>query len=190
MAVSRECFVLLGGGPCVELISRPEMSCRVWCVLSVVVTPWQWGGPGPLWVLRHGGGGMYPQLSSIQVRWIWSCFCLRYKGWNVSGGITARLFHRDSRLRWLIRFTSRPLYLRGRRPLSSLKRGLDSHKTRCGRFVEKRISYPCRNRTAIPRLFTYYTDRALPNPPSVLDRILLDDRWHMILTYTYHRLWH
>jgi hypothetical protein len=33
MAVCRECYVLSGRGLCVGLITRPEESYRVWCVL-------------------------------------------------------------------------------------------------------------------------------------------------------------
>jgi hypothetical protein len=32
LPVSCECRILLGRGPCVELITRPEESYRVWCV--------------------------------------------------------------------------------------------------------------------------------------------------------------
>jgi hypothetical protein len=32
MSVCCECCVLSGRGPCVGLITRPEESCRVWCV--------------------------------------------------------------------------------------------------------------------------------------------------------------
>jgi hypothetical protein len=48
MSVSCECCVLSGRGLCVGLITRPEVSYRVWCVLSVIVKRWYWGGPGPL----------------------------------------------------------------------------------------------------------------------------------------------
>ena len=34
-----ECCVLSGRGLCDGLISRPEESYRVWCVLSVIVKP-------------------------------------------------------------------------------------------------------------------------------------------------------
>jgi hypothetical protein len=34
MSVSCECCVLSGRGLCVGLITRPEGSCRVWCVLT------------------------------------------------------------------------------------------------------------------------------------------------------------
>jgi len=37
MAVSYECCVLSGRGLYVGLITRPEESYRVWCILSVIV---------------------------------------------------------------------------------------------------------------------------------------------------------
>ena len=51
--VSCECCVWSGGGLCVGLITRPEESCRLWCVLSVVMNPRQWVDSGPLGLLRH-----------------------------------------------------------------------------------------------------------------------------------------
>ena len=42
------CCVLLGRGLCDELITRPEESYRVWCVV-VIEKPHEWGGPGPRW---------------------------------------------------------------------------------------------------------------------------------------------
>jgi hypothetical protein len=50
MSVSCECCVLSGTGLCVGPITRPEESCRVWC-LSVIVKPRKWGGPGQLGAL-------------------------------------------------------------------------------------------------------------------------------------------
>ena len=48
MSFSCECCVLSGTGLCVGLITCPEESCRVWCVLNVIVKPRHWGDPGPL----------------------------------------------------------------------------------------------------------------------------------------------
>ena len=48
MYVSCECCVLPGRGVCVGLITRPEESYRVWCVLSVIVKSGQWEGLGTL----------------------------------------------------------------------------------------------------------------------------------------------
>jgi hypothetical protein len=49
MSVCGECCVLSSRGLCVGLITRPEESYRVRCVyVSVIVKPWQWGGPGSL----------------------------------------------------------------------------------------------------------------------------------------------
>jgi hypothetical protein len=50
MDVYCECFVLLGRGPCDELITRPEESYRLWCVAvcdletSWMRRPWPTGG--------------------------------------------------------------------------------------------------------------------------------------------------
>jgi len=50
MDVCRECFVLSGGGLCDELITRPEESYRLWCVVvcdlgtSWMRRPWPNGG--------------------------------------------------------------------------------------------------------------------------------------------------
>jgi hypothetical protein len=49
MSVCCECRVLSGRGLCDELVTRPEVSYRVWCVqLSVIVKRRYRGGPGPL----------------------------------------------------------------------------------------------------------------------------------------------
>ena len=43
------CCVSWGRGLCGGLITRPEESCRVWCLsVSVVFKPRQWWGSGPL----------------------------------------------------------------------------------------------------------------------------------------------
>ena len=39
MPVSGECCVLLGRGLCDGLITRPEESYRLWCVVRVVLKP-------------------------------------------------------------------------------------------------------------------------------------------------------
>jgi hypothetical protein len=39
MSVFSECCVLSGRGLCFRLITRPEESYRVWCVLSVIMKP-------------------------------------------------------------------------------------------------------------------------------------------------------
>ena len=50
MDVCRECYVLSGSGLCVELITRPEESYRLWCVVvcdletSIMRRPWPTGG--------------------------------------------------------------------------------------------------------------------------------------------------
>jgi len=45
--------VFSGRGLCDGSITRPEENYRLWCVLSVVVKPGYWGGPGPLLLLRR-----------------------------------------------------------------------------------------------------------------------------------------
>jgi hypothetical protein len=49
MYVSCECCVLSGRGLCDELVPRPEMSYRLWCVSNVCdhKTSTKRGGPGP-----------------------------------------------------------------------------------------------------------------------------------------------
>jgi hypothetical protein len=47
MSFSSQCCVLSGRGLCVWLITRPEESFRVWCVMNVMVKPRQRRGPGP-----------------------------------------------------------------------------------------------------------------------------------------------
>jgi hypothetical protein len=49
MSVSRECCVLSGRGLCDGLITRPEESYRVWCV---IVKPRQMRRPRPPWCCR------------------------------------------------------------------------------------------------------------------------------------------
>ena len=62
MSVSCLCCVLSGRGLYVRLITSPEESYRVWCVLSVIVKPRLWGGPGPL----EGGGAVAPRRKIIK----------------------------------------------------------------------------------------------------------------------------
>jgi len=60
MYVSCECCMLSNRGLCDGLIIRPEESYRMWCVLSVSVKPWQWGGGlDPLGAVEPRGGKMY-----------------------------------------------------------------------------------------------------------------------------------
>jgi len=50
MSVSCECCVLSGRGLCNEVITHPEESCRMWCVIvcdhesSIMRRPWPTGG--------------------------------------------------------------------------------------------------------------------------------------------------
>jgi hypothetical protein len=41
--------VLSGRGLCDELITRPEESYRLWCVVCVIQKPREWGGHDPRW---------------------------------------------------------------------------------------------------------------------------------------------
>ena len=51
MSVCCECCVLSGRGLCDELITRPEKSYRLWCVVVCdLEKPREWGGHGPHWV--------------------------------------------------------------------------------------------------------------------------------------------
>jgi hypothetical protein len=59
ISVSRDCCVLSGRGLCVRLITRPDESYRVWCVLSVSVKPRRWGGSDPLWAVAPWGRGYF-----------------------------------------------------------------------------------------------------------------------------------
>jgi len=52
MFVCFECCVLSGRGLCDELITPPEESCRLWCVI-VIYKPRELGGPGPLRAVRQ-----------------------------------------------------------------------------------------------------------------------------------------
>ena len=54
MSVSCECYLLSGRDLCVEPITRPEESYRVFCVLSVIVEP-RTGGLGPIGLSSHVG---------------------------------------------------------------------------------------------------------------------------------------
>jgi hypothetical protein len=45
-----KCRVLSGRGLCDELITRPEESYRLWCVVVCDVEPQEWGGHDPRWV--------------------------------------------------------------------------------------------------------------------------------------------
>jgi len=51
MSVCCERCVLSGRGLCDELITRPEDSYRLWCVVCDIYKPREWGGPGPLGVV-------------------------------------------------------------------------------------------------------------------------------------------
>ena len=51
MSICCECCVLSGRGLCDGLITRPEKSCRLWCVVVCVMwKPQEWGSRGLRWV--------------------------------------------------------------------------------------------------------------------------------------------
>jgi hypothetical protein len=60
MSVCCECCVLSGRGLCGELITRPEESYRLWCVVcdpETTQNPREWGGgQGPLGGYGTKGG--------------------------------------------------------------------------------------------------------------------------------------
>jgi hypothetical protein len=85
MSVCCECCVLSGRGLCDRLITRPEESCRLWCVVvlstetSWMRRPWPTGGFAPktnkqankqiLWIKSHCFGTVgYDKTSNIRVR--------------------------------------------------------------------------------------------------------------------------
>jgi len=47
MSVCCECCVLSGRGLCDELITRPEKSYRLWCVVVCDLETSKWGSHGP-----------------------------------------------------------------------------------------------------------------------------------------------
>jgi hypothetical protein len=56
MFVSCECSVFLGSGLFDKLITRPQESYRLWCVVVCDLETLRMGGPGPL------GGGLLRQI--------------------------------------------------------------------------------------------------------------------------------
>jgi hypothetical protein len=54
MSVRCECYVLSGRGLCDELITRPEESYRLWCVVDCDLGT---SGLRTLWPTGGGGGG-------------------------------------------------------------------------------------------------------------------------------------
>jgi len=50
-----------------------------------------------------------------------------------SGGIAPRILNLGTRRRWLVRFTSRPLYPRGKSPRHSMKRRMGGSQSRTER---------------------------------------------------------
>jgi len=61
MSVCCECCVLLGRGLCDELITRPEESYRLWCVVVCDLETSRMRRPGPT------GGGVAPNKKSIYI---------------------------------------------------------------------------------------------------------------------------
>jgi hypothetical protein len=81
MAVPCDCWMLPGGGLCVELTTRPEESYQVWCIcLSVIMKPQEWGSSGPLGLLCHEKKNSvyetdFDNKASCEVQ-SFHCFCL------------------------------------------------------------------------------------------------------------------
>jgi len=60
MFVCCECCVLSGRGFCDELITRPEESYRLWCVVECDLETRELGGPAPL-------GAVAPKKQKLDV---------------------------------------------------------------------------------------------------------------------------
>jgi hypothetical protein len=101
MFVLCESCVLSGRGPCVGLITRPEGSYRVWCVLSVIVKPRQWGGPGPLRPVVPWGQKYRIYNCGRGPRLVYPCFnvnfniILLFTSRSSKCLLSCRLFHQD-----------------------------------------------------------------------------------------------
>ena len=73
MFVCRECCVLSGRGLCDELITRPDESYRLWCVVCDQETSrmrWPWPALG-----RSATGGGSHLVSSSDSNWAKNCHC-------------------------------------------------------------------------------------------------------------------
>jgi len=64
-----------------------------------------------------------------------------------SGGIAPRILNLDTRWNWVVTFTPRPFYLRGKRPRYPVDRRLSELQSRSGRDGEEKKSHhcPCRD---------------------------------------------
>ena len=79
--VCRECCVLSGGGLCDELITRPEGSYRLWCVVVYdLETSWM-RRPWP----TDGCCAKYKQISKQKN--CWNFVCWNYSNWIGKNGI-------------------------------------------------------------------------------------------------------
>jgi hypothetical protein len=61
------------------------------------------------------------------------------------GGIAPRILDLGTRWRWVVSFTPRPLYPRGKSPWYPLDRRLGGPQSRYGRGGERKISSPSRD---------------------------------------------
>jgi hypothetical protein len=70
--------------------------------------------------------------------------------------------------RWVVNFTPRPLYPRGKSPRYPLDRRLGGTQSRSGRFGEQNILWPCQDSNSDPSIVQpvagSYTDWAIPAP--------------------------
>jgi hypothetical protein len=69
-----------------------------------------------------------------------------------NGGITPHLLNHGSRWRWVVSFTPRPLYLRGKSPRYPLDRRLGGPQSRSGHSGDeenKSLPFPAGNRTLV-----------------------------------------
>jgi len=99
MNVCRECYVLSGRGLCNELITRPEESYRLWCVVVCdLETSWM-RRPWPT------GGCCAKNKQNKQTNYYYYCYCLLKKDGgprdsNIKIESKTRIDLRDLRNRW------------------------------------------------------------------------------------------
>jgi hypothetical protein len=74
--------------------------------------------------------------------------------------------------RWVVSFTRRPLYHRGKSPLYSLDRTLGGPQSRCGRRGEEKNLSPIGTRTSTPRLSN-------PQPLAATTTVSRLEKWNI-----------
>jgi hypothetical protein len=85
-----------------------------------------------------------------------------------SGCIDPHFLDLGTSWRWVVNFTRRPLYPRGKSPRYPLDRRLGGPQSRSGRFGEENISWPYRDLNSDPWVVqpvaSRYADYAIPAP--------------------------